>query len=305
MASPEDIAAVEAFEEHRPKLLGLAYRLLGSTGDAEDVVQDALLRWLRVDRGEVREPYAFLVTTVTRIALDRLKSARARRETYVGPWLPEPVLTDQAPFGPLDEVEQRDLISLATLRLLERLTATERGVFVLREAFDQSFDEIGAILGLSPANCRKHYERAKGHLLAKERRRRPSREEHTRLMERFWTAARGGDLDGLKSLLSQDIVAWNDGGGRVRASRKPVVGADHVARFFIGILKKYPDHFDESRRTEINGSPGLIFRAADRIQAFSLDIEDGVIRGVYQVLNPDKLAYLERQLQTRGPPGRV
>jgi RNA polymerase sigma-70 factor (ECF subfamily) len=296
MASPADATAVQAFEEHRPRLLGLAYRLLGSTGDAEDAVQDAFLRWLRTDREEVREPYAFLVTTVTRIALDRLKSARARREEYVGPWLPEPVITDQAPFGPLAEVEQRDLISLATLRLLERLTATERGVFVLREAFDLSFDDIAAILGFSAANCRKLHERAKDHLFAERRRRTPSREEHVRLLERFWTAARGGDLEGLQALFCEDVVAWNDGGGKVRATRNPVVGRDHVARFFIGIFRKYPAAFDEVRLTEINGSPGFVDRGGGHLQAFGLDIEAGVIRGVYQVLNPDKLAYLERQL---------
>jgi RNA polymerase sigma-70 factor (ECF subfamily) len=289
-----DPAAV--FEQHRPKLLGLAYRLLGRLGEAEEVVQDAFLRWFGTDHDAVREPQAFLVTTVTRLALDRLKSAQARREHYVGPWLPEPLATEREPVGALDALEQRDLISLGMLRLLERLSGAERAVFVLREAFDLSYDEISDVLGLAAANCRQLYARAQKHL-ASDRARFPARPaDHRRLLGEFHQAARNGDTAGLRQLLSEQVVAYNDGGGRVRAARNPVRGADRVARLYIGLSAKYPDFFGNARVVEINGAPALVMRLRGNLHVIGIDVEDGRIQNLYAVANPEKLAHLAGQL---------
>lgn len=293
--------AVEAFEQNRAKLTGLAYRLLGRTGEAEEVVQDAFLRWFSSDREAVREPAAFLVTAVTRLALDRLKSARARREEYVGPWLPEPVVTDDdgRAAGPLDAIERGDLMSIGMLRLLERLSAAERGVFVLREAFDLSYEEIATVLGLEPANCRQLYARAQKHLSEDRSRFEPSREEHARLVAAFRAALEAGSLEGLRALLSEGVVAYNDGGGRVRAARKPVRGAERVARFFVGFSRKYPAAFTAARAVEINGRLGLVVNVGGDTHVLNFEFDGGRLRNVYDVANPDKLARLERQLLQR------
>jgi RNA polymerase sigma-70 factor, ECF subfamily len=292
--------AAQVFEEHRTRLNGLAYRLLGRTGEAEEVVQEAFLRWASVDRETVRDAQAFLVTTVTRLALDHLKSAQARREEYVGPWLPEPLMTQDPTatiaLGPLDALEQRDLVSIGLLRLLERLSAAERGVFVLREAFDLSYEEIAAILGLEAANCRQIHARAQKHLFTDRSRFAPSREEHVRLFTEFQQAIARGDLHGLRSLLSDDVTAYNDGGGRVRAARKPVHGVDRVARFFIGFSQKYADQFRQMQVVEINGLPGFVILVNGDLHVTSIEIENGRIRRFYDVANPDKLAYFRRQL---------
>lgn len=288
--------AAEIFEQHRAKLLGLAYRLLGRMGEAEEVVQDAFLRWFGTDRESIREPYAFLVTTVTRIALDRLKSAAARHEQYVGPWLPEPVMTDSDAVGPLDTLEQRDLVSLGLLRLLERLSASERGVFVLREAFDLSYDEIAAILGLEAAHCRQLYGRAEKHLSGDRKRFAPSREEHLRLLTEFHGAIQRGDVKGLSALFAEGVVSYGDGGGRVRAGLKPVHGADHVAQLFVGLAKKFPVDYAQARVHDVNGQPGLVFHLNGVLHVIAIDVEDGRIRNVYDVANPDKLTFFEQQL---------
>lgn len=299
--APEDAGASAVFEQHRPKLAGLAYRLLGRMGEAEDVLQDAFLRWHAAPRAEVREPLAFLMTTVTRLALDRLKSARARRETYVGPWLPEPLMTrDDARGGPLDELEQHELVSLGLMRLLERLSGPERGVFVLREAFDLSYDEIAPILGLEVANCRQLYVRATKHLASDRQRFVASRDDHRRLLTEFHAAIVGQDAHRLEALLSEGVVAYGDGGGRVRASRKPVVGRERVARLFAGLGTKWPDAFTTVEVVELNGAPALLCWPGGVLHAVSIEVEDGRIRNVYDVANPDKLAYLERQLRERG-----
>lgn len=281
------------FEEHRPLLTGLAYRLLGSMWDAEDVVQEAYVRWTRADRGEVREPRAFLTTVVSRLALDQLRSARAIREAYVGPWLPEPVDTRAA--GPLDTAELRDTLSYATLHLMERLTPPERAVFVLREAFELPYDTIAAILGATAANCRQLHHRA-AKRLAEGRggggaeRFAPSGEEHLTLFSRFLDAAQSGDLDALAALFSEDVTAWNDGGGRTRAALRPVLGRDKVIRFLLGLLERY--RVDHVRLTEANGQPALRSTVGGNEQVMLLDVRDGRIHGVFAVLNPDKLTRL-------------
>ncbi len=299
MESREANHAAQVFEQYRAKLTTLAYRLLGRTGEAEEVVQDAFLRWFSADREAVREPYAFLVTTVTRLALDRLKSARAQREEYVGPWLPEPIMTDASvpsPLGPLDALEQRDLVSIGLLRLLERLTPTERGVFVLREAFDLPFDEIAAILGIETANSRQIFARAQKHLFTDRSRFAPSREEHVRLLTEFQSAISRGDLTGLRSLLSDDVTVYGDGGGRVRAALKPIHGADRAARFFVGLAAKYAERFARAKVVEINGQPGFVYEVNGDLHVVSFDVEDGRIRNFYDVANPEKLVQLRRQL---------
>jgi RNA polymerase sigma-70 factor (ECF subfamily) len=287
--------AAREFEQHRAKLRGLGYRLLGRMGDVEEVLQDAFLRWFNMDRDKVRDPYAFLVTTVTRLCLDRLKSARARHETYVGTWLPEPVMADEEQLGPLDALEQRDLISLGLMRLLERLSPTERGVFVLREAFDLPFDEIAPILGLEAAHCRQLHVRAQKHLFAERSRFAPSREEHVRLLSAFRDAISRGDLDGLRSLLHEDVVSYADGGGRVRAALNPVHGAERVVRFFAGLAKKFGQPVRFVGMADVNALPALLTEVNGALHVISIDVENGRIRHIYDVANPEKLAFFERQ----------
>ncbi|GAA0395955.1 RNA polymerase sigma factor SigJ [Streptomyces luteireticuli] len=278
----------DEFEALRPLLLGLAYRMLGSMWDAEDVVQEAYLRWLRTDREEVREPRAFLATVVSRLALDQLRSARVTREAYPGPWLPEPVATDAA--GPLDTAELRDTLSYATLHLMERLTPPERAVFVLRDAFEMPYEQVAEVVGVSAATCRQTHRRALGHLAAARNHgcpSRPSREEHERLLTRFLDAAAGGDLAALKDLLSADITAWSDGGGRVTAARRPVVGLDKVAAFILGLTSRY--EISWARVVDANGQPAVLLASGAEEQLALADVHEGRIHALYIVRNPDKL----------------
>ena len=274
------------FEQHRPLLIGLAYRLLGSMWDAEDAVQDAYLRWMRADRAGVRDPRAFLITVVTRIALDELRSARVNRAAYVGPWLPEPAPTNA--LGPLDTVEQRDTVAFATVHLMERLTPPERAVFVLREAFALPYDEIAPILGSSAASCRQLHLRAQRHLTDGRGRFHPSQQERARLLAGFLDAAAGGDLSGLSRLLADDVVAWSDGGGVVRAARREIVGRHKVAAFWIGLFRKYDTGPRDT--VDVNGESGVRMVIGRQDVLLTVDISGGHrIRGIYAVLNPSKL----------------
>jgi RNA polymerase sigma-70 factor (ECF subfamily) len=274
------------FEEHRPLLLGLGYRLLGSMWDAEDVVQEAYLRWTRTDTTQIKEPRAFLVTVVSRLALDQLRSARVTREAYVGPWLPEPVSSDG--LGPLDSAELRDTLSYATLHMMERLSPPERAVFVLREAFDMPYDDIAAVIGGTAAACRQLHHRAAGRLAHGRDRFEPSGADHAQLLERFLDAARSGDLVTLTDLLAEDVTAWNDGGGKVRAALRPIEGRDDVLAFLRGLLSRYP--LDDVRVIEANGGPAAVTAMGGRRQIVALDVrDDGRIHGIFAVLNPDKL----------------
>ncbi|MEU8324956.1 RNA polymerase sigma-70 factor [Nonomuraea sp. NPDC048881] len=273
------------FEEYRPMLLGLAYRLLGSMWDAEDVVQEAWLRWEGTDRSQIREPRAFLLTVVSRLALDQLRSARVRREAYTGPWLPEPVATGEA--GPLDTAELRDTVSFATLHLMEKLSPPERAVFVLREAFELPYDEIAEIVGSSVANARQMHHRASVRVSQGRDRFTPTNEDHARLLTKFMEAAGGGDLDALTELLHEDVVMWNDGGGKVRAALRPILGRRKVSGFIGGLLARYD--FSRARLVEANGRPALWTHVAGSDQLIALDVRDGRIQGLYGVLNPDKL----------------
>ena len=277
----------EDFEEHRPALLGLAYRLLGSMWDAEDVVQDAYVRWSRVDRDEVRDPRAYLVTVVSRLALDQLRSARVTREAYVGPWLPEPVQTDV--LGPLESAELRDTVSYATLHLMERLSPPERAVFVLREAFALPYDDVAEIVGSSAAACRQTYHRARQRLGEGRERFRPSGEEHSRLLGRFLDAAGTGDLDALAELFSEDVTVWTDGGGNTRAARRPVHGRDKAIAFLLGLASRYA--VDDVRLIEVNGQPAVWLTIGGQGEVVTIGVRDGRIGDVFVVLNPDKLAH--------------
>lgn len=273
------------FEDYRPMLLGLAYRLLGSMWDAEDVVQEAWLRWQGTDQSEIREPRAFLVTVVSRLALDQLRSARVKREAYTGPWLPEPVMTSEV--GPLDTAELRDTVSYATLHMMEKLSPPERAVFVLREAFELPYDEIAEIVGSSVVNARQMHRRASVRMAEGRDRFRPSTEDHAKLLMKFMDAAAGGDLGALTDLFHEDVVAWNDGGGKVRAALRPIIGRRKVLAFLGGLLSRYD--FTEARVLDVNGGPAFWTRIGDAHQLVVIDIRDGLIREIYGVLNPDKL----------------
>ncbi|WP_327093249.1 RNA polymerase sigma-70 factor [Nonomuraea sp. NBC_01738] len=276
---------VEDFEDHRPVLLGLAYRLLGSMWDAEDVVQEAWLRWERTDRSQVREPRAFLMTVVSRLALDQLRSARVRRESYTGPWLPEPVATGDV--GPLDTAELRDTVSYATLHLMERLSPPERAVFVLREAFELPYPQVAEIVGTTQANARQLHRRASVRLAEGRDRFTPSTEDHAELLRRFIDAAGGGDLSALTELLHEDVVAYSDGGGKVRAALRPIEGRDKVMAFFGGLMSRYD--FAGMRLGSANGQPVLLSRIGGMDQFIAVGFRDGRVSEIYGVLNPDKL----------------
>ncbi|MEJ1199754.1 MULTISPECIES: RNA polymerase sigma-70 factor [unclassified Streptomyces] len=289
-------ATAEEFERHRPRLFGLAYRMLGSADEAEDTVQDAYLRFSGADRAGIEQPAAWLAKVVTNLCLDRLTSARARRETYVGAWLPEPVLTSDGTLGPLESAERRDAVSTAMLVLLERLTPTERAVYVLREAFAYGHREIAEALDLTEANCRQLYRRAVARIGEPGTRFPPSPERQEELVRSFLTAARDGDLAGLEKLLAEDVVWWSDGGGKVTAARRPIEGRTKVVRFVLGGLPKFTAGWDVSV-TEVNGAGALVARVGDTVVAvLSFEVRDGSITQVQVMVNPDKLDFVRRQL---------
>jgi RNA polymerase sigma-70 factor, ECF subfamily len=293
---PDAEADAAAFEEWRSLLFGIAYRMLGSAADADDVVQDASIRWLGRSDMEVRSVRAYLVTIVTRLCLDQLDSARYKRVTYAGPWLPEPVVVDET-----EAAEQADSLSLAFLVLLEELTPLERATYLLRDVFGYSFDEVARSLGRSPAACRQLATRARRHV--EERRQRFDADlRHGReLTDRFLVACATGDLSGLLSMLSEDVVVWTDGGGKVRAAMRPVVGPYRSSRFLVNVAKKLQGL---PQSTVLNGQPATVFvDGGVVVAALVLDIMDGSIVGVRTVTNPDKLQRLTARLTERLPAG--
>jgi len=253
-------------------------------------LQQAYLRWSAADRAEIRVPRAFLVTVVTRLALDQLRSARVTCEAYTGPWLPEPVASEA--FGPAQTAELRDSLAYATLHLMERLTPPERAVFVLREAFDLPYDEIASIVGVTMANCRQLHSRAARHLATGRQRFPLHADAHGELLRRFLDAARHGDLAALTDLLSEDVVVWNDGGGKVRAALRPVKGRAHVLPFLAGLLPRYG--LGETRLVEVgDGSPAVWTQVDGGRQLVAFDVRaDGLIHGIFAVPNPDKLTHV-------------
>ncbi len=277
---------LSAFLQVRRRLFGIAYRILGSAAEAEDLVQDVWLRWQTTDRSTVRSPEAFLVTTVTRLAINVLQSARSRRETYVGPWLPEPVDTSDDPrLG----AERGEALSFAVLVLLEKLSPTERAAYVLREAFNHPYREIAAILRIEEANARQLVTRAREHV-SSGRRQPVSPHEQRRLLDAFISAARLGDLAGLESMLAADVVSSSDGGGLVRAARVPVVGRVRVARF----ITAFSGHFWHGvtlSRLEANGEPcTLIKRGGTVVGLVSIDVSTDGIDHIRWLMRPSKLA---------------
>ncbi|MFI7385830.1 RNA polymerase sigma-70 factor [Streptomyces sp. NPDC049813] len=294
--SPEPGARAEEFESHRPRMFGLAYRLLGSAEEAQDAVQDAYLRLSATEPGSVGHLGGWLAKVVTNLCLNRLTSARARRERYAGPWLPEPVLTSDGTLGPLESAERRDSVSCALLLLLERLTPTERAVYVLREAFAYGYREIAGVLGLGEANCRQLYRRAAARVAAPEPRFEASPGVHHALVEAFVAAARAGDLAALEKTLAADVTWWGDGGGKVSAARRPVAGRAKVLRFLAGTRERFAAGLDLTV-AEVNGVAALVAHAGGTVSAVvSFEVREGAIVTARAVLNPDKLGFVGRQL---------
>jgi RNA polymerase sigma-70 factor (ECF subfamily) len=289
MPLPEGEADAAAFEEWRPLLFGIAYRMLGSAADAEDAVQDACVRWLRRGDEPVESVRSYLVTIVTRLCLDELDSARAKRVSYAGPWLPEPVVTDEA-----WAVEQADSLSLAFLVLLEELTPLERAAYLLHDVFGYSFDEVGVSLGRAPAACRQLGARARRHIEERRQRFDADLQHGKELTDRFLVACATGDLSALLTMLSHDVVVWTDGGGKVRAAVRPVVGSHRSSRFLLNVAKRV---HGVPRPAVLNGQPATVFvQDGDVVAALVLDIIGGSIVGVRVVSNPDKLERLSAQL---------
>ncbi|TDP89211.1 RNA polymerase sigma-70 factor [Labedaea rhizosphaerae] len=285
----------DVFQRQRDRLFGIAYRMLGSAADAEDVVQDAYLRWHEADQAVITNPEGWLTRVVTNLCLTRLTAARTKRETYVGPWLPEPVLTAGGALGPLDTTEQRESVSFALLATMERLTPAERAVFVLKEAFGYPHREIAALTGLTEANCRQLHRRARQRM--RDRPRFSADPKLARdLLDRFLDAAAKGAMAELESLLAQDVVSTADGGGKATAARRPILGRAKVARYLTGTAwDRFPDLRYE--HLEVNGQPAIIGRSGDTVLGLLLATEsDGRLAAFHIVANPDKLAFLARQL---------
>ena len=278
-------AETSAFQAQRPRLLRLAYRMLGSMAEAEDVVQDAWLRWRRTDRAEVREPAAFLTRIVTRLCLDALKSARSRREAYVGSWLPEPDLE------PDEEEMQADELTLTLMLALERLSPLERAAFLLHDVFGVPLDEVATALERAPAGVRQLAVRARKHVQEARPRFPVPREEGDRIAAAFFRASRNGDLAALRGLLSEKVVIRADGGGKVIAFRNPIEGLAKALRLFAGLRRKYaPDPGGWMQPQWIDGLPGYVSRERGILQTTALGIEEGRIAAIYITRNPDKLA---------------
>jgi RNA polymerase sigma-70 factor (ECF subfamily) len=295
---------VDDFERLRRRLFGIAYRMTGTATDAEEILQDAWLRWQDVDRSAVRDPDAYLAKVVTNLSIRQLTSARARRETYVGQWLPEPVLTGRAEFdalGPLEAVAERESVSFALLRLLERLTPAERAAYVLHEAFAYGYRDVAELIGTSEANARQLASRAGKKLAAERPREQPvDRAGWQKLVERFIAAARLGEIEELEKLLAEDVVSRADSGGKVSAARNVVVGRNRVARYVAGALQRFGAGI-EAYLAEANGEPALVAVGPDGVMAicFISTGPDG-LTALEFVMNPDKLAFAAGQLSQIG-----
>ena len=285
--------SVDPFVTHRNLLFTVAYELLGSAADAEDVLQESWLRWADVDQAEVRDPRAYLVRIVTRQSLNHLRSSSRRREEYVGEWLPEPVLTSP---DVADDIELAESLSMATLTVLETLGPAERAVFVLREVFDVPYDEIAVAVDKSPAAVRQIAHRAKEHVASRRPRVRVERSEQEQVLERFIAAFNTGELQALMDVLAPDVVAIADGGGKVRgAARRPIVGAAKIVAYLQGGLAKYGVH-PVATRVLVNGAPALRIEVDGVLfGVVSLTVEDGRVTRIYSVANPDKLARLDAE----------
>ncbi|WNG45337.1 sigma-70 family RNA polymerase sigma factor [Archangium minus] len=287
MTPPSEKDAAATFDPLRPKLVRIAYRMLGSVADAEDVVQEAFIRWLAIDRSAVREPEGFLCRVVTRLCLDLLKSARRQRETYVGPWLPEPVVE-------ADGHEEIDDVTLPLMMALERLSPLERAAFLLHDVFGVGFEELAETLGREPAACRQLASRARTHVHAARPRFQMPKEQGLEIASAFFAASRSGDLRTLQSLLAADVIVHADGGGKKPAAMAPIIGIDKVMALhaeLARILAKQGSRL--VRYGYINGLPGFVtIEPGDTLQTTALQLEDGKIAAIFVVRNPDKLRHL-------------
>jgi RNA polymerase sigma-70 factor (ECF subfamily) len=294
----------DAFLEHRPLLLSIAYRMLGSYAEAEDIVQESFISWTSRRETDVRSNRAFLTTIVMRLCLDRLKSAAKKREEYPGTWLPEPVETSLL-FDPALRAERRETVSTAFLLLLERLSPAERAVFLLRDVFDFDYSDIAGIVGKSEENCRQLNTRARKHVRQEETRAHVPEEHKHRLLAGFLDAITRGNLSNIVDLLARDVRLWTDSGGKVQAAARNIIyGQDHVARFFVGIRAKQP-HNITMRLVQINGDPGIVLYAGEHIYSVvRFDFDENGIRNIYSTVNPEKFGSFKR-LGRPGPLSRV
>ncbi|MFJ9865265.1 RNA polymerase sigma-70 factor [Streptomyces sp. NPDC101165] len=280
----------DPYLEHRRLLFATAYRMLGSVADAEDVLQDAWLNWNAADRSAVRNPRAYLVRTVTNLSLTRLTSARAIREQYVGPWLPEPLLTSP---DAAEETELADSVSTAMLVILETLTPVERAVFVLREVFGYSHAEIADILDRPEPTVRQIAHRARNHVQSRRPRYDTDPDRRARITTQFIEACAGGDLNAVMELLAPDVTCWSDGGGKVTAARRPLHGPDHVARWILGVLAKPQSAGVTFRQALVNGELGILFTVGEMpVAALTYDLSEDGIRNLRLQVNPEKLTGL-------------
>ncbi len=278
--------AAETFDPLRPKLTRVAYRMLGSVADAEDVVQEAFIRWMKADRGLVREPEAFLRRTVTRLCLDQLKSARHTRETYIGPWLPDPVVEDD---------DQIDDVTLPLMLALERLSPLERAAFLLHDVFGLTFEEVAATVERDPAACRQLANRARVHVREQRTRFPVEKRRGLELADAFFQASRSGDMTALRAMLADDVSVHSDGGGKRSAAKRVLMGAADAMKLFQAIAAAYARHgrSERVRTAFVNGLPGFVTREPDgELQTTAFEIEDGQIGAIYIVRNPDKLRHL-------------
>jgi RNA polymerase sigma-70 factor, ECF subfamily len=293
------VSTAEAYQSLRPLLFGIAYRMLGSVTEAEDIVQEAFLRYHRAVAGPggpggAESPKAYLSAVTTRLCIDHARSARARREAYVGEWLPEPLLTDPAAPDPASLAEQADSLSMAFLLLLERLSPVERAVFLLHDIFGYGYDEVAAIVGRSEDNCRQLAHRARQHVAEHRPRFEASRGKRDELVTRFLAAVGAGDLDGLVGLLAADVTVVGDGGGVPPSWLRPITGRDQVARLLIGTARRLRELRVTLRLAEVNGQPGVLFedQAGRLVSVLSIEIAAGQVRAVRSVISRDKLRHL-------------
>jgi RNA polymerase sigma-70 factor (ECF subfamily) len=279
---------LETFNQHRSLLFAIAYRMLGTVTDAEDMVQETFLRWQQTTEATVKSAKTYLSTITTRLCIDHLRSARVQREQYVGPWLPEPIVTQQS-NDPAAQVELADSLSMAFLVVLERLSPIERAVFLLREVFDYNYEEIAQMVGKSPANCRQILRRSRQHIAAQRSRFPVSHQQQEQIAAQFLEASSQGSLQDLLTLLAKDVTFWSDGGGQVAAALKPLQGAMKVARFLLAIRSKWLST-SVAHVIQVNGQPGILYRVNDDIHSvMTFEIVDSYIQSIYSVRNPEKL----------------
>jgi RNA polymerase sigma-70 factor (ECF subfamily) len=296
---------MEDFTTYYPLLFAIAYRMLGSASDAEDIVQECYLRYAKTPREEIHTLKSYLTTIVTHLCLDQLKSARQTREQYIGPWLPEPVLTFDGEQAALQTLEQRESLSLAFLVLLECLTPLERAIFLLHDIFAYSHEEIASIVGKSVSACRQSLHRAKEKIAERHPRFTSSQEAQRRMLSRFLAACQQGDIQSLTSMLAEDITSWADSGGKVSgAGRHPIYGREKVIRLLLGLVRKYATMNLSFSIAAINGALGILVWTGDVLfEIACLEMTEERIYGIRHIVNPDKLTYIQQQLQQA--PGTV